>query len=145
MVVDELRKSDRFVAVEPITGTFGAAEATIVNLSIGGAQISHAQPIRIGTMARLSFRKGDAIVATQGRVLWSHVGPGPGGKLVYRSGLKMEGVDSSYALALNTLIRAGLIRQDMESMDKKRQRIAEKEAQRKSGQRFIPSSEPPPA
>ena len=145
MVIDELRKTDRFIAVEPVTGTFGPAEATVLNLSIGGAQVSHPQPIRIGTTGRLAFRRGDAVVATQARVIWSHVAPGAGGKLVYRSGLKIEAIDPSYAMAINTLLRAGILRQDVESLDRKRQRLLEKEEKKKSGPKFIPTSEPPPA
>lgn len=145
MQVEELRKTDRFVAVEPIAGTFGAADASVLNLSIGGAQISHPVPIRIGTTGRLAFRRGDVIVATQARVLWSHVAPGPGGKLVYRSGVKIEGVDPSYAMAINSLIRTGAIHQDLEALDKKRKRLIEREEKKKSGPKMIPTSEPPPA
>lgn len=145
MQVEELRKTDRFVALEPIAGTFGAAEATVLNISIGGAQISHAQPIRIGTTGRLAFRRGDVVVATQARVLWSHVAPGPGGRLTYCSGLKIEAVDPSYAMAINTLIRTGAIRQDLDSMDRKRKRMIEREEKKKSGPKIIPTSEPPPA
>lgn len=145
MQVEELRKTDRFTALEPIDGTFGPAEALVLNVSIGGAQISHPIPIRIGTTGRLAFRRGDVVVTTQARVLWSHVAPGPGGKLVYRSGLKIEAVDPSYAMAINSLIRAGAIRQDLDSMDKKRKRMIEREEKKKSGPKMIPTSEPPPA
>jgi hypothetical protein len=145
MQVEELRKTDRFVVVEPIAGTFGASDAAVLNVSIGGAQISHPVPIRIGTTGRLAFRRGDVIVATQARVLWSHVAPGAGGKLVYRSGLKIEAVDPSYAMAINSLIRAGAIQQDFESMDKKRRRFLEREEKKKSGPKAIPTSEPPRA
>ena len=145
MVVEELRKTDRFAAVEPIAGTFGPADASVVDLSVGGAQITHAQPIRIGTTGRLTFRRGDVAVATHARVIWSHVAPGPGGKLVYRSGLKIEAIDASYAMAINSLIRAGAIRQAIDSLDRKRERLIEREEKKKSGPKMIPSSEPPPA
>lgn len=145
MSVEELRKTDRFVVVEPFSATFGPVEASLLNVSIGGAQISHPQPLRIGTLARLSFRKGDAVVATQARVIWSHVAPMAGGKLVYRSGLKIEAVDPQYALALNTLIRSGVARQDVESLDRKRERDQAREEKKKSGPKLIPISEPPPA
>lgn len=145
MSVEELRKTDRFVVIEPFPATFGAFEASLLNVSIGGVQISHPQPVRIGTVARLSFRKGDAVVATQARVLWSHAAPSAGGKLVYRTGLKIEGVDPSYALALNTLIRSGVVRQDLDSLERKRKRDEEREEKKKSGPKLIPISEPPPA
>jgi len=145
MTVEELRKADRFEAAEPISGSFGPAEATVVNLSINGAQISHPQPLRIGTGGRLVFKRGDVSVAVQARVLWSHAAPGTGGKLVYRSGLKIEAVDPQYAMAVNSLIRAGAIRQDLESLERKRKRDEEREEKKKSGPRMISSSEPPPA
>lgn len=145
MVIEELRKADRFVVQQPIAGTFGTAEATLVNVSIGGAQIAHALPMRIGTSGRLNFRHGDAVISIQGRVLWSHAAPGTGGKLLYHSGLKIESADPQYALALNTLIRAGVIRHDLESLDRKRKRDEEREEKKKSGPRIIPTSEPPPA
>ena len=145
MVIEELRKSDRFVVVEPISGTFGAADASVVNLSIGGAQISHALPLRIGTVARLIFKRGDAAAAVQARVLWSHLTPSEGGKMAYKTGLKIDSADPQYAMALNTLIRAGILRQDFDSLDRKRQRDAEREEKKKSGPKMVPISEPPPA
>ena len=145
MSTEELRRTDRFVVNVTIAGTFGAADATVLNLSISGAQISHAQPIRIGTAGRLAFRQGDTSVLVLARVIWSHVAPSEGGKLVYRSGLKIENADAQYALALNTLIRAGAIRHDLESLDRKRKRDEEREEKKKkSGPRMIPISEPPP-
>lgn len=145
MVVEELRKTDRFAAVEPIAGTFGPADASVADLSVGGAQITHAQPIRIGTTGRLTFRRGDVAVNTHARVIWSHVAPGPGGQLVYRSGLKIETVDASFAMAINSLIRAGAIHQTIDSLDRKRERMIEREEKKKSGPKMIPTSEPPPA
>ena len=144
MEVEELRKTDRFIAVEPFPATFGPVDGSVINLSIGGAQISHPQPIRIGTVGRLAFKKGDAAVSTQARVIWSHVTPSAGGKLMYRTGLKIEAVDPQYALALNTLIRAGLLPQELDSMERKKKRDEEREEKKKSGPRPIPISEPPP-
>ena len=63
---------------------------------------------------------------------------------MYRTGLKIEAVDPQYALALNTLIRAGLLQQELDSMERKKKRDEEREEKKKSGPRPIPSSEPPP-
>lgn len=147
MSVEELRKADRFVSVEAIAGTFGPTETTIVNLSISGAQITHPAPLRIGTVARLAFKRSEASVNAQARVLWSHAAPGAGGKLIYRSGLRIEAVDPQYAMALNALIRAGVIRQDIDSLERKRKRDMEREEKKKSGPKplLVPTSEPPPA
>ena len=138
MIVENLRKADRFLAVEPIPGTFGPSEALILDLSLGGAQISHGQPVRIGTLARLAFRFGDVIVATQTRVLWSHLAPGKGGKMNYRTGLKIEAVDAQYAMAINSLLRTRAVRQDKESLEKKREREMVREEKRRSGPKPIP-------
>lgn len=143
MVIEELRKADRFVVVDPITSTFGPAEAVLSDISIGGVQITHAQPIRIGTLARLSFRRGDVVVATQARVVWSHVAPAAGGKLMYRSGLRIEAADPHYAMAINSLLRAGAIRQDLDSLDKKREREVQREEKKKSGPKSIPTAGQP--
>ena len=146
MVVEELRRTDRFAAVTPMPGSFGAMDAAVVNLSIGGGQITHAHPIRIGTTAKLIFRREDVAVAIHARVVWSHVVPGvSGGKLTYRSGLKIDAVDPSYAMSINTLIRAGAIRQELDSLDRKRAREIQREEKKKSGPKPIPISEPPPA
>ena len=140
----DLRKGDRFLVVEPLTGSFGPAEIAILNLSLTGAQVSHAQPLRIGTRARLWFRRGDVTVAVQARVVWSHLAKTTSG-MVYQTGIKLDAADVQYAMAINALMRSGVIRQDVESLDKKRRREAERAEQRKSQVRVIPSSEPPPA
>src|SRR5687768_1477253 len=132
MVIEELRKADRFVVVDPITASFGPADAALLNLSMGGAQLTHAQPLRIGTTARLSFRRGEVVVAIQARVVWSHVVPA-GGKLSYRSGLRIDAADPQYAMAINSLLRGGSIRQDLDSLDKKREREHQREVKRQSG------------
>ena len=145
MMVEELRKTDRFVVIAPVAATFGASDTLVVNFSITGAQISHPQPMRIGTMARLSFHRGDAFASVQARVIWSHAANAAGGTLVYRTGLRLENVDAHYALALNTLLRAGAVQRDIESLDKKRKRDEEREEKRKSGPKVIPFGGPPSA
>src|SRR5688500_19499876 len=143
MVIEELRKTDRFVVTDPITVTSGPTDGTLLNLSIGGAQVTHPQPVRIGTVARLAFRRGDVIVTTQARVIWSHVVPSAGGKLTYRSGLRIEAADPQYAMAINSLLRAGAIRQDLDSLDKKREREHQREVKRQSGPKPIPTAGEP--
>ncbi len=137
--VIELRKGDRFLATEPFPGSFGAVEVMVLDLSLGGAQLSHPQPLRIGTHAKLSFRRGDVAAAIPAHVVWSHMSPTKGG-MSYVSGLKVEAADPQYAMALNTLLRAGVLHKDTESLDKKRERMLEREQLRKSQQRIIPTS-----
>jgi hypothetical protein len=139
--VVDLRKGDRFIVVEPLTGSFGPAEIAILNLSLIGVQISHPQPLRIGTRAKLWFKRGDITVATSAKVVWSHLARTSSG-MVYQSGLKLEAADVQFAMAINSLLRGSVIRQDLDSLDKKRARLAERELQRKSQVRSIPTSEP---
>ena len=143
--VVDLRKGDRFVIVEPITGTFGAADVVLLNLSLSGVQISHPQPLRIGTRARLWFKRGDLTAAVHAHVVWSHLAKATTGAMSYQSGLQIDNVEPQYAAALNAMIRTGIARQEMESMERKRQRAIEREQLRQSQIRVIPTSEPPPS
>ncbi|HEU4887583.1 MAG TPA: PilZ domain-containing protein [Thermoanaerobaculia bacterium] len=136
----ELRKGDRFRTTEHVTGTFGPVDVVIVDLSLGGAQLSHPQPLRIGTRAKLSFKRGDITATVPAHVIWSHLSKTNGG-MSYVSGLQLDAVDPQYGMALNSLLRAGVLRKDSESMDKKKERMIEREAQRKSQQpRIIPTA-----
>ena len=142
--VVDLRKGERFSVIEPLTGTFGPAEVAVLNLSLGGAQISHPQPVRIGTRAKLWCRRGDVTITVSATVVWSHLTPTSAG-MIYFSGVRLDAADPQYALAINTLMRGGAIRQELDSLDKKKQRLREREEARKSQVRIIPTSEPPPA
>jgi hypothetical protein len=142
--VVDLRRGDRFNIVESLAGSFGAAEVAVLNLSLGGAQISHPQPLRIGTKAKLSFRRGDVSVTVQAAVVWSHLASTKAG-MIYHTGIKLDAPDAQYALALNTLMRADVLRHETDSLEKKKQRMQEREEARKSQARMIPPSEPPPA
>lgn len=139
--VVDLRKGERFLAVEPITGMFGTADMSIANVSLAGMQIIHAQPVRLGTRARTTFRHGEINVAIQARIIWSHLSrtPDHAGKLLYVSGLRIENADPQYAAAINALFRAGVIRPDRDSMERKRLLVAEREKARHSAPKVIPT------
>lgn len=140
MEVAELRKGDRFVLVQPLSGTFGPTEMIMLDMSLAGAKIEHPQALRIGTVGRLYCRhSGDVVVATQAKVLWSHMVKTPKG-LVYRSGLQIQ-PDTSYAQALNALYKGGVLQRDAESLERKRQRMEEREQQRQAAKpRVIPTA-----
>jgi hypothetical protein len=135
----ELRKGDRFLATEQVPGTFGPAEVVIIDLSLGGAKLSHPQPLRIGTRGKLTFKRGDVSATVQAVVVWSHLAPSGRG-MSYISGLKYEAVEPAYAMALNALLRAGVLRKETDSLDKKRDRLIEREKLRNSQKRVIPTS-----
>ncbi|MDQ3282708.1 MAG: PilZ domain-containing protein [Acidobacteriota bacterium] len=142
--VVDLRKGDRFTVIEPITGTFGVAEMAVLNLSLGGAQISHALPLRIGTRARLWCKRGDVTITVSGTVVWSHVTRMSTG-MAYKTGVRLDNADAHYALALNTLIRSAVVQPDGDSLQRKIERMREREEQRRSQVRILPTVEPPPA
>ena len=135
----ELRKGDRFLATEQIHGTFGPAEVIVIDLSLGGAKFSHPQPLRIGTRAKLAFVIGDISASAQGIVIWSHLARATGG-MSYISGLKLDSVEPQYGMALNALLRAGVLRKEIDSLEKKKERMIEREELRKSQKRVIPTS-----
>ncbi len=135
----ELRKGDRFLATEQISGTYGPAEVIVIDLSLGGAKLSHPQPLRIGTRAKLSFKRGDITASAQAVVVWSHLARATGG-MSYISGLKLEAVEPQYAMALNALLRAGVLRKEVDSLETKRKRAIEREQLRNSQKRVIPTS-----
>lgn len=135
--VIDLRRGDRFHVVDAIHGSFSAIDVTVINVSVTGAQIMHAAPIRIGTRSRLAFRQGEVTVSVQVQVVWSHLWQTPEGH-AYRSGVRLDAPDVLYAAAVNALIRIGAIERDTESLERKRQREEERELRRKSGPKMMP-------
>lgn len=136
--VNDSRQGDRFYAAEPIHGSFNGADVSVMNVSVGGAQIVHAQPIRIGTRSRLAFQNGDVTVSVPVQVVWSHLSQTNDGN-AYRSGVRLDVPDVVYAAAIHALLRMGVVERDTESLERKRQREMERELRRKSGPRFVPA------
>jgi hypothetical protein len=132
MDIQDLRSADRFVAEERMAGSFGAASILVINLGDQGAQIEHSQPLRLGLRARFWFRRADISVSAQAIVVWSHLSKqgNAEGKLLYRSGLRVEEDIMEFGDALRQLVRSGIVHRDLEGLDRKRKRIEEKEQER---------------
>jgi len=132
MDITDLRAADRFVADERLAGSFGAASITVVDLADQGAQIEHTQPLRLGLKARFWFRRADVSVSAQALVVWSHLSkrPNADGKLLYRSGLRIEEDVDTFGDALRQLVRSGIVHRDIQALERKRKRIEEKEQER---------------
>jgi hypothetical protein len=130
--VQDLRKGVRFLAVAPLSGTFGSSEVIVLNISLGGMQLMHAQPLRIGMPAKIWFQSGDVVCTTQARVIWSHLSQhaNESGKFMYTSGLQIDAPEAAYAASLNALFTRGMIRKDVNSLENKRQRLLERERER---------------
>lgn len=136
----DLRKGDRFHVVAPIEGTFSAMPVALLNVSVHGAQLLHAQPLRIGTRAMLTFKHQDVRVSVAVNVVWSHLAQTEQG-FRYKSGVRLQEPDVPYAAALNALLRSGTIALDTDSLERKRQRELDRQSRRQSGPKF---SVPPP-
>jgi hypothetical protein len=128
MDVKNIRGSERFMLTEPLTGSFGSASITIMNISTDGLMAEHSQPIRLGTQARLWFKRADIAVSVQALTVWSRLSriPNPAGKYLYNSGVRVETTGNEYTMAVQALVDRGVAIQDNESLEKKRQRLAER-------------------
>lgn len=129
--VTDLRKGDRFTVVAAVEGTFNSVPVSLLNISLGGAQILHAHPVRLGTPATLTFQRGGVGASVSVTVVWSHLQQTEEG-LRYKSGVKLQEPDVRYAAAMNSYIRSGIIAMDTESLERKRQREAERQMRRAS-------------
>lgn len=127
--IKDLRTAERFMVDAPIEGYFGRADVAIHDLAESGVQVVHAEPLRLATRARLGFRLGATAVTVPAIVIWSRLSqtPDPKGKLLYRSGLRLEANLDSVAGAINTLAGMGLLRHDRDSLYRKKRKIEDKE------------------
>ena len=130
--VRDHRGGDRFIVIEPLPGSFGAAPIAILNMAYQGVQIEHAQPLRLATKARLFFKHGEVTAAVHGTVVWSHLSrtPNDKGKYLYRSGIRIDEEMTRFRSAMESLAEEGFIRLDVESLERKRKRLEEMERER---------------
>ncbi len=131
MDLRDLRAADRYITDERLVGSFGAASVVVVDLSDQGAQIEHPQPLRLGLRARFWFRRGDISVTSQAIVVWSHLSKRGNveGKLLYRSGLRIEEEIDAFYTALQRLVEQQIVRRDLEALNKKRKILQDREKQ----------------
>src|SRR5512141_1124418 len=133
MDVQDLRSTERFVIrMPPLSGSYGSASINVLDLSAQGAQIEHAQPLRLGTRARFWFKRGDVAISVQALTIWSHHSrtPNDKGKYLYHSGLRVETDVQLFADAIQGLLDDGVIVMDSDSLDKKRKREIDRAASR---------------
>jgi hypothetical protein len=132
--IKDLRAIERYVVVEPLLGSFGAAGITILDIAEQGVQIEHAQPLRLGARARLWFKRGEVAASLHALVIWSRLSEKPNveGKLLYRSGLRVEDQKESFGPAIQALGDHGVIRRDTESLERKRRKFVERENEKSS-------------
>lgn len=127
--VKDLRTDERYVVIEPLVGSFGAARISVIDIAEQGAQIEHPQPLRLGARGRLWFKRGDIAASVHALVIWSRLSqtPGDDGKLLYRSGLRLDEAGGGFAGVIQELADQGVIGRDTESLDRKRRKFVERE------------------
>ena len=133
--VSELRRSPRFIALEPIKGYYANCEVVIHDLSEGGFQIEHVDPLKLASSGLLSFENPKTFEGIEFRVkvVWSRLSSTPNarGKLLYRSGLRVEQAEDRSRKALTRLI-AQFTRPDEQSLERKRKKVRDLAKERAS-------------
>ena len=127
--IKDLRTIERYVVVERLVGSFGAAGISVIDIAEQGAQIEHPQPLRLGARGRLWFKRGEVAASVHALVIWSRLSKTPNdeGKLLYRSGLRLDEEGANFAAAIQALGDQGVIRRDTESLGRKRRKLVERE------------------
>ena len=136
--VKDLRGRERFRVKQKLSGSFGAAEVTLIDVAEEGAQVEHAQPLRLATKGRLWFKRADVSVSLHAFVVWSRLSKTPNelGKYLYRSGLRFDEGAGNFPQTMQVLTDYGVIERDDESLNRKRKRIEERE-QDKAGKPIV--------
>jgi hypothetical protein len=130
--IKDLRGSERYIVTERLSGSFGAAQVAVLDLAEQGAQVEHAQPLRLATKGRLWFKRGEVAVSLHAFVVWSRLSkiPNEQGKYLYRSGLRIDEGVSEFVLAMQMLAEHGVIKKDSDSLNRKRRRHEEREQEK---------------
>ena len=141
--VKDLRSADRYILNEKLSGSFGSAPVTLIDLGEQGVQIEHAQPLRLATTGRLWFKRDEVSVSLHAFVVWSKLSKSPNdqGKYLYRSGLRVDEANAHFLSAVQLLAQHGVIKKDDDSLNRKRRQLEARE-QEKAGKptmKFVPT------
>jgi hypothetical protein len=123
------RGEERFVASHPIEGRFVRTDVTIWDLAESGLQMEPAEPLKIATKGLVGFRLDEMTVTVPGIVIWSHLSETTDahGRLLYRSGVRLEADIELFASAINRLAGSGRIRRDTASLERKRKKHVDRD------------------
>src|SRR4029079_15309117 len=121
-----------------------AVSIFVLNVSAKGVMVEHAQALRLSSNGRLWFKQADVTVSVPATVVWSHLAktPNAAGTYLYRSGLRVDGAARELASALRALAERGFIAIDRDSLDRKRQRNADRERDKNAPQARLLKPEP---
>jgi hypothetical protein len=136
--IRDLRGRERFRVKQRLSGSFGAAEITLIDVAEEGAQIEHAEPLRLATKGRLWFKRAEVSVSLHAFVVWSRLSKTPNelGRHLYRSGLRFDEGAGNFQQAMHMLAEQGVIERDDDSLNRKKKRAEERE-QDKAGKPIV--------
>lgn len=105
------RRFPRFAVLGKVGGKIVASyEATLVNLSLGGALVEHSSMVRPGSMSQLFLPHGTGEIQLTCRVVRSHLSRrethGPASMVVYQTGLEFLNPPPDILVALEELMAA---------------------------------------
>ena len=125
--VRDLRGRERYRVKQRLDGSFGAAQVMLIDVAEEGAQIEHAQPLRLASKGRFWFKRAEVSVSLHAFVVWSRLSktPNEAGKYLYRSGLRFDEGAGNFLQAMQVLADQGVIERDDESLNRKKKRAEE--------------------
>ena len=124
--LDQARSTARFVSQDPVPATFftvtGAISVEVRDVSVNGAQIEHAQPVRPAMQGRLVLGN----LTANATVIWTRLMvPGR-----YRSGLRIEQSLDIVAAAIRDLLARGVVRKGEDTLQRREQARLERDNRR---------------
>jgi hypothetical protein len=129
--VRDARSGMRFFLDPQLDGRFGNVPIAIADFGEHGVQVEHPAPLKVGTLARLAFALPPDRMAIElsGMVVWSRLSQKADshGKLLYRSGIRIEEHHEVARGALERLVDAAIAHPATASLETKKQMLAEKE------------------
>lgn len=136
--VRNLRGRERYRVKQRFGGSFGAAQVTLIDVAEEGAQIEHAQPLRLASKGRFWFKRAEVSASLHAFVVWSRLSktPNEAGKYLYRSGLRFDEGAGNFLEAMQMLADQGVIERDDDSLNRKKQR-AEDIKQERAGKPIV--------
>lgn len=132
--VRDTRSVMRFYLDPQLDGSFGNVAVVIADFGERGVQVEHPAPLKVGTLARLAFAlPPDRLhIELSGVVVWSRLSQKANshGKLLYRSGIRIEEHHEVARGALDRLVDSAIAHPAAASLETKKKMLADKERQR---------------
>jgi hypothetical protein len=144
--VTDARRGPRFLLEPPIEGAFNGDGVSIYNLGENGIQFEHRTAIAPGTHGELRFSlpHSPRVIRFFGRVTWCRMAKKPGSRVAwpYRCGVRIEGLHALTLDMLAKLLRAKLIRPDLDSLERKRKLAGNRTATKRPTTSVVPFEAP---